>query len=135
MQKANPEAMSPPALSCWRIRKNLRLPERVAQVSEKTARLQQAALGNQRAWGAENIALKSRSARSRLPPVSSLPHGETSNPWFEGNWTPRTEGGFFVLHRDDLEFAPEDDCFPDVWVRLIVDITNKKDVMVNVTLL
>ena len=98
-------------------------------------------LAKQQALEAEISALKAAPARPQLPVASSLPHCDPSNPWIEGHRIPKTEDGYYVLpnkgthHLDDLEFNPKDGKFPDVWVRLVADIANKEDILVNETLI
>ena len=114
---------------------------KAAKLQADAAKLQADALARQQAWEAEVSALKAAPARPRLPPASSLPACEASNPWIEGDRIPLTEDGYYILpgrgthHLDDLEFAPKDGRFPDVWVRLNADIANKEDINVNETLL
>ena len=99
------------------------------------------ALAKQQALEAEISALKAAPAHPRLPVASSLPSCDPSNPWIEGHRIPKTEDGYYVLpnkgthHLDDLEFSPKDGKFPDVWVRLVADIANKEDILVNETLI
>ena len=98
-------------------------------------------MAKQQALEAEISALKAAPARPQLPVASSLPFCDPSNPWVEGHRIPKTEDGYYILpnkgihHLDDLEFNPKDGKFPDVRIRLVADIANKEDILVNETLL
>ena len=98
-------------------------------------------LSKQKSIEAELAKLKTAPVRSKLPPASSLPLCESSNPWIEGTRVAKTEDGYYVLpgigvkHGDDLVFLPNKDEFPDVWIRLHKDLVEKDDIIINETLL